>query len=84
MYMDDSMDSWWTQTIKRFVQIMESAGMYARKWISKSVAVIKRIPKEGKTAEIDLRNEEFLSIKTLGIMWKSQDGILIFKYDSFR
>lgn len=30
-----------------------------------------------------MRNEDCPSIKTLGIMQKSQDGILIFKYDSF-
>ena len=51
--------------------------------MSNPVAVIKRIPDEDRASEIDLRNEEFPSIKTLGIMWKSQEDILTFKYDSF-
>ena len=44
--------------------------MYARKWISNSLVVIKKILDEDRAAEIHLRNEEFSSIKTLAIMWK--------------
>ena len=47
-----------------------SAGMYARNWISNSVAVIKQISEEDRAAEIDLINEGFPLIKTLDIMWK--------------
>ena len=54
--------------------------MYARKWISNSVAIIKQIPEEDSATEIDLRNEKFPSIKKLGMMWKLQDEILSFKY----
>ena len=52
-----------------------STGMYASKLISNSVTVIKQIPEEDGATETDSRNEEFLSIKTLAIVWKAQDGI---------
>ena len=76
-HMDDTMDA----TSKapkpsRFIKIFGKSWLYARKWISNSVSVIKQIPEEDRALDINLRNEEFPSIKTLGSMWKAKLSFL--------
>ena len=53
--------------------------MHARKWVSNELKVLKEIPEEDRTMEVNLKCGEFPSIKTLVILWKVSDDIFAFK-----
>lgn len=83
-YMDDSMDSVPTEEdgVKLYRQLSalwEKAGMYARKWLSNSVSVLQHIPPEDVVPEVDLLDNSFPSLKSLGVLWKAKDEIFTFK-----
>ena len=72
-YMDDTMDSVTNDKtgIKLYHELSklrQSAGMYARKWLSNSTYVLKTIPEADHAEYIDLDSGELPSIKTLGIV----------------
>ena len=92
-YMDDTMDS--TKDDKKGVQLYKelsslwgSAGMYARKWLSNSTAVLQSIPEEDRAGMIDLDAGDLPSVKTLGIVWNAKEDVFTYhsivkKEDSF-
>ncbi|CAC5373897.1 unnamed protein product [Mytilus coruscus] len=58
-YMDDSMDSvindeQGIELYNQLSQLWEKAGMYARKWLSNSKAVLQCIPEEDRASQVDL------------------------------
>eukprot|EP00795_Rhopilema_esculentum_P006549 gene6549-12041_t len=83
-YMDDTMDSVTDDEagIKLYTELSElwhSAGMYARKWLSNSTAVLKVIPETDRAENIDLDAGELPSVKTLGIVWNAQRDVFTYK-----
>lgn len=86
-YMDDSMDSvvnaeQGIELFQQLSQLWEKAGMHARKWLSNSPEVLQQIPTDDQANDVDLDNGMLPSIKTLGLLWKSQNDIFSFKIDS--
>ena len=81
-YMDDSMDSVKTcdEAIKLYkvIRVMGKS-WYACTWVSNELEVLKEIPEEDRTMEVNLKCGEFPSIKTLVILWKVSDDIFAFK-----
>ena len=72
-YMDESMDS--SPSEEEYVKLYEelsalrgSAGMQARKWLSNSEQVLKKIRVEDRAAEVDLDKGNLPSMKTLGVL----------------
>ena len=83
-YMDDSMDSVMNdkQGIELYNQLSQlwgKAGMYARKWLSNSKAVLEHIPVEDLASEVDLDEGNLPSVKTLGVLWQAKEDIFTFK-----
>ncbi|XP_033116625.1 uncharacterized protein LOC117116658 [Anneissia japonica] len=83
-YMDDSMDS--VNDVKTAVelynQLMElwgMAGMKARKWLSNSKEVLEAIPEDQRAKELKLNESELPSVKTLGLMWKAESDVFVFR-----
>ena len=71
-YMDDSLDSEGTEEqgmtlYSELSTLLTKAGMQARKWLSNSPQVLKRIPSQDRKSEVDLDN--LPSTKTLGVWW---------------
>ena len=69
-HLHDSMDSVKTcdEAIKLYKELSElwgKADMRARKWISNESEVLKEIPEEDRTMEVQLKCGDFPSIKTL-------------------
>ncbi|VDH93668.1 Hypothetical predicted protein [Mytilus galloprovincialis] len=71
-YMDDSMDSvindeQGIELYNQLSQLWAKAGMYARKWLSNSKAVLQCIPEEDRASQVDLDEGYLPSVKTLGV-----------------
>ena len=71
-YMDDSMGSMMSEdeAIKLIEQLKEKAGMYPRKWLSKSKKVLEETDMKDKAKQIDLSMND-LPVKTLEITWSA-------------
>ena len=72
--MDDSLDSveMEKEGITLYHQLSDlwgRAGMYARKWLSNSKSVLKKIPEMDRASEVDLDGGYLPSVKTLGLVW---------------
>lgn len=82
-YMDDSMDSVISDNegillYEQLSDLWSKAGMYARKWLSNSEAVLECIPKEDRASEVNLDDGNLPTVKTLGVMWKSNVDMFTF------
>ena len=71
-YMDDSMDSVGTDEqgmtlYSELSTLLTKAGMHARKWLSNSQQVLKRIPLQDRKSEVDLDNDHLPSTKSLRV-----------------
>ena len=82
-YMDDSMDSVpeaedGIELYNQLTGLWKKAGMQARKWLSNSSKVLAVIPVEDRASEIDLKNGELPTVKTLGILWKAKEDSFCF------
>ncbi|CAG2211547.1 unnamed protein product [Mytilus edulis] len=60
-------------------QVWAKAGMYARKWLSNSKAVLQCIPEEDRASQVDLDERYLPSVKTLGVIWQADNEIFTFK-----
>ena len=88
--MDDNMDS--KNDIKEGIKLYEelsemwesAANMHPRKWQSNCVEVLKKIPKENRAAEIDLKNGEFPSVilRALGELSYANHCVQLRTFDS--
>ncbi|CAC5424074.1 unnamed protein product [Mytilus coruscus] len=83
-YMDDSMDSVLNdqqgiELYNQLSQLWEKAGMYARKWLSNSKAVLQCILEEDRASQVDLDEGYLPSVKTLGVIWQADNDIFTFK-----
>ncbi|CAG2211583.1 unnamed protein product [Mytilus edulis] len=83
-YMDDSMDSvinkeQGIELYNQLSQLWAKAGMYARKWLSNSKAVLQCIPEEDRASQVDLDEGYLPSVKTLGVIWQADNDIFTFK-----
>ena len=82
--MDDSMDSVLTDEegidlYKQLSELWEKAGIYTYKWLSNSLAVLNKIPSQDRVYKINLDEDNFLSIKALGIMWLAAEDVFTFE-----
>jgi len=55
------------------------AGMHARKWLSNSPKVLKRIPVDDRASEVDLDQGHLPSVKTLGVLWVPEEDMFTCK-----
>ncbi|XP_052771184.1 uncharacterized protein LOC128210870 [Mya arenaria] len=83
-YMDDSMDSVCTEKdgvelYKQLSSLWSKAGMYARKWLSNSAAVLENIPQADRLKEVDLSEGGLPAVKTLGVLWVADDDQFTFR-----
>ena len=83
-YMDDSMDSVLddSQGIELYKQLDElwsRARMHARKWLSNSPQVLKKIPIEDRASEVDINKDPLPTVKTLGITWLPEEDVFTFR-----
>ena len=53
--------------------------MHARKWLSNSEVVLKKIPSGDRALEVDLDKGNLPSLKTLGVLWLAKEDIFTFK-----
>ena len=56
----------------------KSAGMYARKWLSNSAALLEKVSEVDRAAKIDLSNDNLPTTKTLGVLWSAEDDVFSF------
>eukprot|EP00794_Sanderia_malayensis_P010465 gene10465-11562_t len=82
-YMEDSMDSVpevedGIELYNQLTGLWEKAGMRARKWLCNSFKVLAVIPVEHRGSEIDLKNGELPTVKTLGILCKAKEDSFCF------
>ena len=83
-YMDDSMDSVMNEEDgidlhRQLAQLLTQAGMHARKWLSNSSTVLKELPLQDRTTEVDLDTDYLPSSKTLGVWWSADQDVFTFK-----
>ena len=83
-YMDDNMDSVpndssGVELYKQLSGLWGKAGMHARKWLSNSEVVLKKIPSGDRALEVDLDKGNLPSLKTLGVLWLAKEDIFTFK-----
>ena len=83
-YMDDTMDSVINvsagiQLYNELSALWQSAGMYARKWLSNSTKVLEVVPEADRAENIDLDSGELPSVKTLGIVWKAKQDLFTYQ-----
>ena len=83
-YMDDSMDSVFNedQDIQLYMELsnlLNKAGMHARKWLSNSQTVLSEIPIHDRKSEVDLDCEQLPCAKTLGVWWLADQDIFTFR-----
>jgi hypothetical protein len=83
-YMDDSMDSvldeeTGIQLYTELSALWQKAGMFAKKWLSNSTAVMEQIPLEDRAKEVDLNCGHLPTKKTLGVMWQAEEDVFTFK-----
>jgi len=84
MYMDDSMDSvpgvkTGVELYSQLSRLWESAGMHARKWLSKVPDVLLSIRASDCETEIYLDSSELPPVKTLGVLWCPMKDVFKFQ-----
>ncbi|XP_047138310.1 uncharacterized protein LOC124814560 [Hydra vulgaris] len=83
-YMDDTITSVVDEKVKEIQLYNEltllwgSAGMFARKWLSNSVEVLKITPENDRAEHISLDSVELSAMKTLGVVWKAKPDLFSF------
>jgi hypothetical protein len=80
-YMDDSIDSAETDEIgvklhRQLSSFWNHVGMQARKWVSNSEAVMEAIPEEDQAVQLNITDDKYPVVKTLGVAWDSKEDIL--------
>lgn len=83
-YMDDSMDSTsddqtGTELYRQLLELWGRAGMHAREWLSNSPKVLEKIPVHNRASEVDLDQGYLPSVKTLGVLWVSEEDMFTYK-----
>ena len=83
MYMDDVMDSVIDiPTAIRLrcglTELFALAGMEIPKWCSNETAVFGDIPEDDCVTDIHSKNGQLPTIKTLGVLWQSNDDVFTF------
>jgi hypothetical protein len=83
-YMDDTMDSEETpeaalKLYSELIELWNSAGMCARKWLSNSQEVMRHIPQSTCAADVDLDRGELPTVKTLGLLWSPKSDEFLFR-----
>ena len=53
--------------------------MHARKLLSNSAQVLKKIPEEDRAAEVDLDKINLSSMKTLGVLWLAKEDVFTYR-----
>jgi len=76
--MDDSKEEC-VKIYEELSALWGSAGMHARKWLSNSEHVLKRIPEEDRAAEVDLDKGNLPSMKTLGVLWLAKKDVFTYR-----
>lgn len=82
--MDNGMDSVMNEIeginlYKQLSELWEKAGMYARKWLSNSQAVLQMIPSQDRACQLELSEDSSLAVKTLGVMWLAKEDVFTFQ-----
>ena len=83
-YMDDSMDSIQNEEsaidlYQQLSQLLSTAGMYAREWLSNSSRVLEHVPLRDRKSEVDLDTYPLPCAKTLGVCWQATEDAFTFK-----
>ena len=77
-YMDSVRDNQTAiQLFEELQGLWAKARMKARKWLSNSPEVLKKIPQELRAYEINLK-DTLPTAKTIGILWRAQQDVLTF------
>ena len=86
-YMDDSLDS--TETEEQGIELYRQvsalwmkAGIFARKWLSNSQDVLKQIPEQDQSKEVNLDASATPGKKTLGVLWQAQSDMFTFRVNT--
>mgnify|MGYP000220582798 CR=1 FL=1 len=84
MYMDNSMDSvrdvkTGVELYSQLTKLWETAGMHARKWLSKVPEVLQCIPISDCATEVDLNSADLPTVKTVGVLWCPMDDVFKFQ-----
>ena len=82
-YMDDSMDSMidpetGIELYEQLSTLWGLAGMHARKWLSNSKDVLRKIPAAECASDVNLDRGELPSTKTLGVTWSPAEDMFTF------
>ena len=85
-YMDDSLDSVEDEATaielyKQLTELWGRAGMHAHKWMSNSLVVLDKIPKEDRLQSVCLSQCYLPSMKTLGLLWIAERDVFRFTID---
>jgi hypothetical protein len=88
-YMDDSMNSVENEVkgidlYNELTELWGKAGMCARKWLSNSTEVLNKIPVELRASQVNLSESELPTVKTLGLIWKSDSDEFTYSYTESR
>ena len=85
MYMDDVMDfvTDIPAPIKLrcdLTELFALAGMRIHKWCSNETVVLEDIPEDDRVTDVHLENGQLPTIKTLGVLWQSNDDVFTFRF----
>ena len=85
MYMDDVMDS--VTDIPTAIKLRRDlkelfalAGMWIHKWCSNETVVLEDIPEDDGVTDVQLENGQLPTIKTLGVLWQSNDDVFTLRF----
>nr|XP_047141349.1 uncharacterized protein LOC124816272 [Hydra vulgaris] len=67
------------QLYKELTLLWGSAGMFAQKWLSNSVEVLKITPENDRAEHINLDSGKLPAMKTLGVVWKAKPDLFSFR-----
>ena len=85
MYMDDVMDSVTDiptaiKLRRDLTELFALAGMRIHKWCSNETVVLEDIPEDDRVTDVHLENGQLPTIKTLGVLWQSNDDVFTFRF----
>ena len=61
-------------------ELFALAGMRIHKWCSNETAVLEDVPENDRVADVHLENGQLPTIKTLGVLWQSNDYVFTFRF----
>ena len=68
-----------TELYRQQSELWGSAGMYARKWLSNELEVLRSIPSSDYATEVVLDSCELPQVKTLGVLWCPTEDVIKFQ-----